>query len=309
MSRYRSYHGGTANALSVTGDFRRWVVDQSTVGFVKIAEPFSFNLNWGENETIATQRCLDALHDQIIFENPATIAAILLEPVTGTNGWLKPTQAYMEGVRALCDKYGILLICDEVMTGFGRCGEMFGFQLFPGVVPDIVTFAKGVTASWLPLSGVVVRQDIFNFFKTNPLGYGSTYSAHPVSCAAGYAVVKHILKNNIVGHVKKMEAVMIEELGKIVEKHPCVKQARAHGLGAGFDLCDKNRNFLVAMHESSDPIAAVRNRLKEAGLSTYIRGHFFHCAPPLIINEQQIREAFVIISKCLEGLDEWIMKN
>ena len=139
----------------------------------------------------------------------------------------------MQGVRALCDEYGILLISDEVMNGFGRTGKMFGFQHFDGVVPDMYTFAKGVTSAYLPLSGVGMRDEIFDFFRTNPIGYGSTDFAHPVCCAVAYETLKYTIDNDIVGHVADMEKVMENEMAKLVDIHPSVKQARVSGLGAG----------------------------------------------------------------------------
>ena len=149
---------------------------------MKMVEPFPLHYTWDDDLEKASEKCLNALHDQILFEGPHSIAAIVLEAITGANGWLKTPTSFMQGVRALCDEYGILLISDEVMNGFGRTGKMFGFQHFDGVVPDMYTFAKGVTSAYLPLSGVGMRDEIFDFFRTNPIGYGSTYFAHP--CAA-----------------------------------------------------------------------------------------------------------------------------
>ena len=143
MSRYRSYHGGSSSSLAMTGDPRTWAVDSSTSGFVKIQDPFPFNFEWDSDPELASKKCLDALHDQILYEGPGTIAAIFLEAVTGANGWLRTPTSFMQGVRALCDQYGILLVSDEVMNGFGRTGTMFGFQQFEGVLPDMFTFAKG----------------------------------------------------------------------------------------------------------------------------------------------------------------------
>lgn len=309
MSRHRSYHGGTSAPLAMTGDNRRWFVDTSTAGFVKMMEPFPLQFEWDKDEATAVRRSLDALHDQIICENPASIAAIVLEPVTGANGWLKPSTAYMQGVRALCDEYGILLVFDEVMTGFGRCGEMFGTQLFEGVQPDMITFAKGVTSAYAPLSGVGIRDHVFEFFRKNPLGYGLTYNSHPLTCAMGYETVKYIIENDIVGHVRKMEGVMAEGLSRLVESHPCVKQARVYGLGAGFDLMDKNGNFLLMGHQTNEGLNMFKKKALEEGLITLYRGHHVHCTPPLIINEEEIREGIDKLDRALNHLDDWILKN
>jgi len=309
ISRYRSYHGATSGSLSTTGDFRRWSIDGYTTGFVKMMDPFPFNFKWGENEEQAVERCLNSLHEQIVCEQAESVAAVFLEPITGTNGWLVPPPSFLQGVRALCDKYGILLVCDEVMSGFGRTGQMFGFQNSPGVVPDMITFAKGVTAAYLPLSGVGMRQHIFDFYKTNPVGYGNTYFAHPLPVVTAYSTIKYLLENNILGHVKSMEAVMTEELSKLTQKHACVKQARCIGLASGFDMQDKHGNLIVPMHGYNDAIALFKKRLREVGIVTMVRGHFVHCCPPLIIKPEQIREAFGLISQALSSVDEYIAKQ
>lgn len=162
------------------------------------------------------------------------------------------SQPFMKGVRALCDKYGIMLISDEVICGFGRTGTMFGFQQYEGVLPDMYTFAKGMTSAYIPLSGVACRQEIFDHFKTNPLGVGSTYSGHPVAMAAGYATLKHNLEIDTLNYVNNVIGpVMEEEVKKLAAAHPCIKDYRSYGMGTGVDLCDKHGNFLFNMHEAS----------------------------------------------------------
>ena len=306
MSRYRSYHGGSTSSLAMTGDPRTWAVDANQSGYVKMLDPFPFHFQWDEDPVKSVAKCLDALHDQILWEGPNSIAAIFLEPVTGANGWLVPHESFMQGVRALCDQYGILMVSDEVMTGFGRTGKMFGFQHYDGVLPDMYTFAKGVTSSYMPLSGVGTRKEIYDFFRTTPLGYGSTYFAHPMCMAAGHATLKYTIENDIIGHVQKVTPVMEEEMAKLVEKHASVKQGRVVGLGAGFDLGDKDGNFMFNMHEASAGQALLKRRMKEEGMLTIMRGHHVHCTPPLIITPEQIREGFEILSTCLDSVDEWV---
>merc|ERR1719401_3275382 len=189
-------------------------------------EPHFFR--WGDTDETACQNAVSCLEEQIVAEGPATIAAIMLESVPGSAGVLIPAVGYMEGVRALCNKYGILMICDEVMTGFGRTGELFAFQHFDGVIPDIFTSAKGLTGSWQPLSVVGMRQPIKDFFWSNAIGWGSTFQAHPVALACGYATLKHMLDTDLLGHVKKIvQPVMISELDRLVAKYSHVRQARA----------------------------------------------------------------------------------
>tara|TARA_B110000090_G_scaffold206117_1_gene254970 strand:+ start:170 stop:1738 length:1569 start_codon:yes stop_codon:yes gene_type:complete len=309
MTRYRSYHGGTASSLAMTGDPRTWAVDSSMSGFVKIHDPFPFNFEWDKDPEAASKKCLDALHDQICYEGPNTIAAIFLEAITGANGWLRTPTSFMQGVRALCDQYGILLVSDEVMNGFGRTGTMYGFQQFEGVLPDMFTFAKGVTSAYLPLSGVGMRDHVFDHFRTNPMGYGSTYFAHPVCCAAGYETVKHVVEHDIVGHVKAMEPIMQNQLAHLVNEHVSVKAARCIGLGAGFDLGDKNGNFLMRMDEMNAGVPLLKNTLKDNGLITLVRGHHVHCTPPLVINEAEIKEGFEILHSSLNVLDDFVMNQ
>jgi taurine---2-oxoglutarate transaminase len=306
MSRYRSYHGGSSSSLAMTGDPRTWAVDAGMPGFVKMMDPFPFNWQWDADPEKASRKCLDALHDQILYEGPESIAAIFLEAITGANGWLKPPDSYMQGVRALCDKYGILLVSDEVMNGFGRTGTMFGFQQFEGVIPDMFTFAKGVTSAYLPLSGVGMRDHVFDYFRTNPVGYGSTYFAHPVCCAAGYATLKHIVDTNLVDHVRAMEPVMAEGLAELVDAHPSVKQARVTGLGAGFDLGDGKGNFMMNMHEAHPGVPLLKKALADEGLITLMRGHHVHCTPPLIVNEQEIKKGIEKLHRGLDKLDAFL---
>jgi len=194
------------------------------------------------------------------------------------------------------------------MNGFGRTGTMFGFQQFEGVLPDMYTFAKGVTSAYIPLSGVGCRQEIFDHFKKNPLGIGSTYSGHPVAMAAGYSTLKHNLEINLVDHVKNVAGpVMYEEINKLAAAHPSIKECRSYGLGSGVDLADKHGNFITSMHEPSAGIDMLRRELRNDGLITFARGHHMHFCPPLIITPDEIRESFEILDRNFTKLDEYIM--
>merc|ERR1719428_2702620 len=177
MTQYRSYHGGSTATLGATGDFRRWFAETGATGFVKIFNPQPLGFTWGDSDESAMKLCLQALEEQILLEGPASIAAVMLESVVGAGGVLVPPVGYMQGVRALCDKYDVLLILDEVMSGFGRTGELWAFQHFNNVTPDIVTSAKGLTGAFLPMSMVGVREHIKRWFHDKPLGWGATYHA------------------------------------------------------------------------------------------------------------------------------------
>lgn len=198
LTQYRSYHGGTSSSLAATGDFRRNFDQGSMTGFIKCINPSPLKFAWGGTAEEGTARALAALEEQILGEGPDTIAAILLESIVGSGGVYAGQPEYMRGVRALCDKYGILYIADEVMVGFGRTGTLWGFQHYEGLLPDIVTSAKGLSASYLPLSMVAMRSHIQDHFRTNPLGWGSTFAAHPVAMACAYECLKHLVKENLV---------------------------------------------------------------------------------------------------------------
>lgn len=233
---YRSYHGGTTNSQQATGDFRRWYGGDHVPGFVKAFHPFP--LFWdlaGDTEEERTQMALNMLEEQILNEGPDTIAMVQFESVIGGGGVLVPPRGYMAGVRAMCDKYDILMHCDEVMVGFGRTGQLFGFQNYEGVIPDIVTAAKGITSAALPLSMTACRKHIMEAFEDKPLGWGSTYQGHPVAMACAYENVKYLIKNDVIGHVQRLAPVFENAMKEIADNHPCIKQYRSIGMFGCFD--------------------------------------------------------------------------
>mmetsp|Transcript_20229 Transcript_20229/g.36065 ORF Transcript_20229/g.36065 Transcript_20229/m.36065 type:complete len:505 (-) Transcript_20229:134-1648(-) len=305
FNQYRSYHGGTLGPLTATGDFRRRFGQEHASGFVKMFNPEPFFFSWGKTDEKAAEMALSCLEEQIVAEGPSTIAAIMLESVPGSAGVLIPAVGYMEGVRALCDKYGILMICDEVMTGFGRTGEMFAFQHFDGVIPDIFTSAKGLTGSWQPLSVVGVRQEIKDFFWEHPSGWGSTFQAHPVALACAYASLKHILDTDLLGHVKNtVQPTMISELDRLVSKHSHVKQARAIGAFGCLDLQDPSTGERVMqLGEPMTPkLQAFKKAFNAEGLIGFLRPPQVHCAPPLIISESELLDGFQRLDRALSTL-------
>eukprot|EP00490_Sorites_sp_Unknown_P001878 CAMPEP_0114672844 /NCGR_PEP_ID=MMETSP0191-20121206/43607_1 /TAXON_ID=126664 /ORGANISM="Sorites sp." /LENGTH=303 /DNA_ID=CAMNT_0001936179 /DNA_START=627 /DNA_END=1535 /DNA_ORIENTATION=+ len=303
MTRYRSYHGGTLGALSLTGEARHGHVTGETNGFVKIFDPYPTFFKWSSmSEDEQIDIALKALHEQIIHENPDTIAAIFMETITGTLGWVKPPTKYVQGLRALCDKYNILLVFDEVMAGFGRTGKFFAFENFDGVLPDIITFAKGITSAIIPLSGVGMRENIGNYFRDNPLGYGSTYNSHPVALACAYENVKWILDNNVIENAKNMEEVMLKNMEKLKQKNPDnILQYRCIGLGGAFDLKHPETGDHIAHPNEIHPaMMKLKKTFWKNGLMTIVKGGLVHCAPPLIVNEEEIEEAFDIFDKSIK---------
>jgi len=304
LNQYRSYHGGTASTLTATGDFRRWFAEAGATGFVKMfnAQPFGFS--WADNDKDKTEILLNMLEEQIRMEGPNTIAAIMLEAIVGAGGVLVPPKGYMEGVRAMCDKYDILLILDEVMVGFGRTGKTWGYQHFEGVIPDIFTSAKGLSAAYMPIAVLGVRQKIKDYFMDNALGWGATFANHPVAMACAYECVKHTLKENLIERAASMEHIMVEELEKIVEKHSSVQQARAIGLFGCLDLVGPDGKQLQDYQEAQSPkTQAFRKAMFDNGLWGLFRPPLVHCAPPLIITEPELRDGFARLSKALEELD------
>lgn len=304
LTQYRSYHGGTTSTLAATGDFRRWFAEQGASGFVKMFNPTPLKFQWGENEEEACATALAALEEQIIYEGPQTIAAVLIESVIGSGGAVAHPRGYLEGVRALCDEHGILYIADEVMVGFGRTGKLWGFQHADGVLPDLVTSAKGLSAAYMPLSMVGMRQPIKDFFEEQPLGWGATYQAHPVALACAYEVVKHMLDTDVVGNAKRLEPVMHECMQTLLDTHPTVRQARALGLFGCLDLVDAKGAYIQPLHGPSPPaVGAFRQAMRDEGIYGLLRTPFVHCAPPLVINEEELRDGFARVDRALDVLD------
>merc|ERR1719221_1444894 len=262
-----------------------------------------------------TELMLSMLEEQIRMEGPDSIAAIMLESIVGAGGVLVTPKGYMEGVRALCDKYNILLILDEVMVGFGRTGKFWGFQHFDGVLPDIVTSAKGLTGAWMSLSMVAVRQEIKDFFETNPLGWGSTFHAHPNSCAVGYECVKHMLEIDLLGHVQnKLTPVMREGVEGLANRFDFVGKARSVGCFGAVDLLDPRtgapiQHFSGANCSHPEAVATFRAKLLENGLFGLVRPPIFHCAPPLVITPEELREGFKKAERALEAYGDCFKKN
>jgi len=230
----------------------------------------------------------------------------MLESIPGSAGVLIPAVGYMEGVRALCNKYDILMIADEVMTGFGRTGELFAFQHYDGVIPDIFTSAKGLTGSWQPLSVVGVRQKIKDYFWDKPIGWGSTFQAHPVALACGYACLKHMLDKDILGHVQNnVQPILIEELNRLVDKYSFIRQARAIGAFGCLDLINPNTGEKVMQLGAPMPPEMVKFKkaFNDEGLIGFLRPPQVHCAPPLIISSDELRDGFARLDRALSVLD------
>lgn len=306
FSRYRSYHGSSFGAGNLTGEPRRFALEPGVPGFVKFRDPYRYQDNLPLSEEEYTKYCLKQLEEQILYENPDNIAAIIMETITGTNGIIIPPKGYLPGVRALCDKYNILMVCDEVMAGWCRTGKMFAFQNFD-VRPDIVTFAKGVTCGYVPLGGVVVSKVIAAYFDDHVLSCGLTYNGHPLSCAAGVACVNYYLEHDIPTHVQEVGSVLGELLEEMKEKHPCVGDVRYIGLFSAVELVKNKETREPIVPFARDPEGIMKTllgMLKEKGFLTFGHENMILIAPPLIIEADQLREELAKLDEVLSYADE-----
>jgi len=307
LSWYRSYHGATANSGAATGDSRRWYAQESP-NFVKAFNPFPLFFKHGDKhatEDEQVEAALVMLEEQILNEGPDNIASIMTESILGAGGCLIFPDGYLQGVRALCDQYGILMHVDEVMMGFGRTGTMFGFQNYSGVMPDIVTCAKGISSSAVPMSMVACNEEILNHFEDQPIGYGSTYNGHPVAMAVSYENTKYLLQNDIVGRTKAIAPLFEACMQQLVEDHPSVKQYRAIGLFGCLDIQDTQGKNPKLQHEApGEAFHKYKQAFLEEGLVGLHRFPHVHCAPPLTITEDELIDGFERLDRALNVLDE-----
>lgn len=309
FSRYRSYHGSTFGAGNLTGEPRRYALEPGVPGFVKFMDPYLYrdNLPFATEEE-CTAYYLRKLEEQIVYENPDNVAAIVMETITGTNGIIIPPKGYLPGVRKICDKYGIMMVCDEVMAGWCRTGKMFAFQNFD-VKPDIVTFAKGVTCGYVQLGGVCVSKEIAAYFDDHVLSCGLTYNGHPLACAAGVACVNYYLKHDIPGHVTEVGKVLGKLLEEMKAKHPCVGDVRYIGLFSAVELVKDKTTREPLVPYGKDPegvMGKVLGMLKARRFMTFGHENMILVAPPLIITEAQLREELAKLDEVLGEVDKMI---
>ena len=304
LARYRSYHGATAGTMMLTGDPRRWASEPGMPGVVHVLDPYhGIERGW---DTAA--QSLATLEEVIQLEGPHTIAAFILESVTGTNGVLVPPDGYMQGVRALCTKHGILMICDEVMAGFGRTGQWFAIDHW-NVVPDIITMAKGLTAGYMQLGAVGMRRAIADRFMDNVFYGGLTYNSHPLACATALATIRVYEEDRLIENARAMGVVMRQHLDELMRKHPSVGAARSIGLFGLVELVRDRANMtpLAPFNGTSEEMAALAKFFRQEGLYTFVRWNTFFTNPPLCIKEAQLSEAFAIIDRGLEITDRAVV--
>jgi taurine---2-oxoglutarate transaminase len=299
-ARYRSYHGGTAGALTLTGDPRRWAAEPGIPGVFRIPD-FYHGIQKGSD---TSEEVLGLTEEIIELEGAKTIAAIIIEPVVGTNGILVPPDGYMQGLRALCDRHGILLIADEVMAGFGRTGEWFSVDHWK-VVPDLISMAKGLTSAYVQLGAVGMRRHIADHFEKNVFYGGLTYNSHPLACAAALATIAVYEEDRLIENSRSMGAVMRGMLEDLQGRHPSVGATRNIGLFGIVELVRNpvTREPMAPFNGTSPEMQALGKFFRAEGLYTFVRWNTFFTNPPLCITEAEMREAFAIIDKGLEITD------
>ena len=316
LTRYRSYHGATAGAMALTGDPRRLPWEPNLMpGVVHFLDPYRYRstfhrTNPNISEAEFSLDYLNHLEEIIQYEGPNTIAAILLESVTGTNGIIIPPEGYMQGVRALCDQYHILLIADEVMSGFGRTGKWFAVDHW-NVVPDLMTMAKGLTSAYAPLGAVGMKPEIAAAFNNITYQGGLTYTSHPISLAAAIANIKVMQEDQLVEHTHEMGPILHRMLTDLGEQHPSIGEVRSIGLFGIIELVRnrKTKEPLASWNSSSQEMMDLRKALLEKGLYLDIHWHTLLIIPPLIITEDQLAEGFDILDKALSITDKLIQEK
>jgi taurine--2-oxoglutarate transaminase len=309
ITRYRSYHGATYGAIALTGDPRRPPVEPTMPGVVRVLDPYCYRCPFGQKAGSCHLECAKQIEEVITYENPDTVAAMMIESVTGSNGVFIPPKAYYQEVRRICDKYNILFIADEVMAGFGRAGTWFAIQNFD-VVPDIMTVAKGINSGYVPLGAVIVSEKVAAGIKDDFLYCGLTYSGHPLACAAAVATIKAYQDEKLIENSHKMGEVLTKHLAEMKQKHPVVGDVRNIGLFGVLELVKdrETREPLVPWNSTGPVMAAVNDYLMEHGVFLYSRWNYMFIVPPVIISEAQMAEAFEVIDGAISIADASLAK-
>ncbi len=315
LAAYRSYHGATAGAIALTGDPRRWAAEPGLPGIVRYWGPYTYRSAFHAiTEQEESARALTHLRDILMVEGSHTVAAIILETVVGTNGILVPPPGYLAGVRALCDEFGIVMIADEVMAGFGRCGEWFAVDHW-GVTPDLITFAKGVNSGYVPLGGVIISDEIAATFADRAFPGGLTYSGHPLACASAVASINIFREEGIIEHARALGTDVIgPELRALAERHPSVGEVRGLGVFWALELVRdrETREPLVPFNASgtdAKPMTEFATACKDRGLWPFVHFNRTHVVPPCTTSVEEIREGIAILDESLKVADTYYSGN
>ena len=310
IARYRAFHGASYGAMTAGGDPRKLPADaQQAPNFIHVEDPYCYRCPWSQEISTCHRECVSHIERVIEFEGPANIAAILMEGESGSSGCIKYPPDYLQKIRALCDRHGILLIIDEVMSGFGRTGKWFASELH-GIVPDMIATAKGITAGYIPLGALIVTDKIAEHFNDHVLWLGLTYADHPVACAAGLEVLKIYEDENLIGNCAAMGRYLDQQVERLKTQHPCIGDWRNTGLLGCLELV-RNRKTKEPMApfnagpEEMVVMNQVAARLRQLGMYTFVRWNYVFIAPPLCITREQIDEGLAIISEALTIADAY----
>src|SRR5271154_4866312 len=311
IARYRSYQGATGGSITLTGDPRRWPAEPGIPGVVRMFDPFTYRCPVGHPDPCPVCTGGPHLEEILMYEGPHTVAAVILETVTGTNGIIVPPDGYLQSIREVCDRYGILLIADEVMAGFGRTGKWFAVDNW-NVVPDIITMAKGINSGYVPLGAMTVSPQLEEFIRSRFFAGGLTYSGHPLAGASAGASIEAFQEEGIVENAATMGEVILGELARLAEKHPSIVEVRGLGCFWGLELV-KNRETrepLVPFNATgadAGPITAVAKRAVERGLYLMVHWNVVMCCPPLTITREELDEALAALDEALSVADEFVV--
>jgi taurine--2-oxoglutarate transaminase len=314
LSRYRSFHGATAGALALTGDPYRLPAEPLISGVVHVMDPYCYRCPFGWTKETCHRECISHVEQVIEFEGPDRIAAIVLEGVTGSNGLIIPPDEYWPRMREICDRYGILLVSDEVMSGFGRTGEWFGVNHWQ-VEPDMITMGKGITSGYVPLGAVIVSRAIAEHFENRRLPMGLTNSGHPLGVAAGVAAIEAYKEEKLVENSRTMGVILKQGLEDLMMKHPSVGDVRSIGLFSAIELV-KDRETkeplapLPGLPSSPDDVQVAPRlaaALRERGMHCFVKWNHLFPIPPLCISETQLRDGLQILDQVLEIADEMVV--
>jgi taurine--2-oxoglutarate transaminase len=312
LAAYRSYHGATAGAIALTGEPRRWASEPGAVGVVRFWGPYLYRSAFhATSEEQECERALAHLRDTLMVEGPSSVAAVIVESVPGSSGVLVPPDGYLAGVRALCDEHGIVMIADEVMAGFGRCGEWFAVDRW-GVAPDLIAFAKGVNSGYVPLGGVIISDAIAAAIEDRVYPGGLTYSGHPLACAAAVATIRAMEEEGVVENARRLgEQVVGPGLRALAERHPSVGDVRGVGMFWALELVKdrETREPLVpynAAGEANAPMAAFASAAKSYGLWPFVNMNRTHVVPPCTVTEEELKEGLAALDAALSVADEYV---
>jgi taurine--2-oxoglutarate transaminase len=309
VARYRSYHGATAGAITLTGDPRRWAAEPGVSGVVRMFDPYTYRCPAGHPDPCPVCTGAPHLEEILQYEGAHTVAAVILETVTGTNGIIVPPDGYLQSIREVCDKHGILLIADEVMAGFGRTGTWFGVDNW-NVVPDIITMAKGINSGYVPLGAMAIREPIAAWVRDKMFAGGLTYSGHPLACAAAVASIEAFREEGIVEQSAANGEVFREKLNELAAKHPSIGEVRGLGTFWGLELVKsrETREPLVPFNgsgEAAAPVARLSKAALERGLYLMTHWNVVMVCPPLTITREEIDEGISILDDVLSIADEY----